>query len=237
MALIKCKECTKEISSDAKECPHCGKKVKKGMSCLMMIGVVMALFVFFAMVRACDTGSSSSSDVGNNSVQHKEVQEKGEALAQDAKPEPGSGGKSKEKAVKEKNAGVGDEVQIGNMAFRVNEIAFRKTIGNEMVNETADGVFMLVSISMMNTSKKSLTIDNSLFKLQDSNGAEYEFSTKGSTTLEMTGSTTLFLKQCQPNIPTNGVLIFEVPNESDYVLSLSDGMWSGSTAKINLKKK
>jgi len=27
MALIKCKECQAEISSDAKSCPHCGKRV------------------------------------------------------------------------------------------------------------------------------------------------------------------------------------------------------------------
>lgn len=29
MALIKCKECAKEISDSAKQCPHCGFKKKK----------------------------------------------------------------------------------------------------------------------------------------------------------------------------------------------------------------
>ena len=28
MALIKCKECNKEVSDTAKTCPHCGYKLK-----------------------------------------------------------------------------------------------------------------------------------------------------------------------------------------------------------------
>ena len=230
MALIKCKECSKEISSDAKECPHCGKKVKKGMSCLMMIGVVMAIFVFFAMIKACDTGTSGSPGADSDAIQHADAQKKREAPASDVKKESGS----KEKAP-EKSAAIGDEIQVGNMAFKVNEVGFLKTIGNEMVNETADGVFMLLSVTLMNTGKKSMTIDNSLFKLQDANGAEYEFSSRGATTLEMIGKTTLFLKQCQPNIATSGILIFEVPSESEYILNVSDGMWSSNSGKVVLK--
>ena len=46
MALKKCKECGKEVSSKAKNCPNCGAPIKKhistGSGCLIII-----LFVLF----------------------------------------------------------------------------------------------------------------------------------------------------------------------------------------------
>jgi|OM-RGC.v1.035162127 hypothetical protein len=48
MAIIKCKECKKEISSSAKECPHCGFR-KYQMGCLtkliiIVIGITLACY-------------------------------------------------------------------------------------------------------------------------------------------------------------------------------------------------
>jgi hypothetical protein len=48
MALVKCKECSKEISSEAKACPHCGAKPPKPTSRLavLLIGIAMiAIYV------------------------------------------------------------------------------------------------------------------------------------------------------------------------------------------------
>jgi len=43
MALIKCKECEKQISSSAKICPHCGAKVKK-------IGYLRRFLIIFFVI-------------------------------------------------------------------------------------------------------------------------------------------------------------------------------------------
>jgi hypothetical protein len=49
MALRPCKECNQQISSHAKVCPHCGKKVGMGTGsgCLIVILVVIVLVVLF----------------------------------------------------------------------------------------------------------------------------------------------------------------------------------------------
>lgn len=47
MALIKCSECGKEISSKAKTCPHCGTTPKKKTGCLTVLAC--AIVVFFAV--------------------------------------------------------------------------------------------------------------------------------------------------------------------------------------------
>lgn len=41
MTMIKCHECGKEISSEAKACPHCGAKPKSGIGCGPMLGIVL----------------------------------------------------------------------------------------------------------------------------------------------------------------------------------------------------
>ncbi|MFW6341374.1 MAG: hypothetical protein ACOC0Q_10935 [Wenzhouxiangella sp.] len=44
MALVKCKECKKEVSNKAETCPHCGAAVKEEVStavgCLVVVGLV-----------------------------------------------------------------------------------------------------------------------------------------------------------------------------------------------------
>jgi zinc-ribbon domain len=45
MALRPCKECGQQISSDAKFCPHCGKKrsTTAGVGCLVLLGLLILL--------------------------------------------------------------------------------------------------------------------------------------------------------------------------------------------------
>jgi hypothetical protein len=58
MALRPCKECKKEISSEAKVCPNCGKKQETGggIGCL---GVIIVLVVLYFIVTANDSKSGS----------------------------------------------------------------------------------------------------------------------------------------------------------------------------------
>lgn len=51
MAMINCKECGKEISTEAKACPHCGAKVPRTKWWLWIpLGLIAAFLVFGAIV-------------------------------------------------------------------------------------------------------------------------------------------------------------------------------------------
>ena len=55
MALIPCKECGAEISTDAKTCPRCGARVKpKSKAWMWVLGVPLGLFVVFAFMGSRD---------------------------------------------------------------------------------------------------------------------------------------------------------------------------------------
>lgn len=54
MALTTCKECKKEISTEAESCPHCGAKKKKffsvgGCSLLGCFGLVLTFLIFYGI--------------------------------------------------------------------------------------------------------------------------------------------------------------------------------------------
>lgn len=68
MALIKCSECGKDVSTKADKCPHCGApvvppKTKKRSGCLILVGALVASFVvmvlFSVLVATCSNSSNS----------------------------------------------------------------------------------------------------------------------------------------------------------------------------------
>lgn len=134
----------------------------------------------------------------------------------------------------EKKIAIGETTEVGNFIYKVEKTTFKKTIWDDYYGQTADGIYLLVTLSIKNISNESRTLDNSLFKLTDNNGTTYESSNDGTTALELSGGNSLLLKQCQPNITTKGTLVFEVPNKNSYNLHLSGGFWEGSTAVITI---
>ncbi len=61
MALIKCKECGKEISSQAKLCPNCGKPTgRSGCRASSLIIVIGAVFIFAILISNLSKHSSKS---------------------------------------------------------------------------------------------------------------------------------------------------------------------------------
>lgn len=130
---------------------------------------------------------------------------------------------------------IGTPIEIGHFVYTVQSVQFRKTVGNSFFGETADGIYLIVNLSIKNISKETRTLDGSLFAVTDKSGVKYEYSVDASTALELSGSKTLFLKDCQPNITTKGVLAFEVPQKDEYYLHLVGSFWGSKSARVLLK--
>ncbi|ENX22472.1 hypothetical protein F892_01714 [Acinetobacter vivianii] len=67
MALINCKECGVQVSTQAKACPNCGAKVKKPTSIFTWIILVIVVFGIFAAIGGGDKSGGTSS--GSSEVQ------------------------------------------------------------------------------------------------------------------------------------------------------------------------
>ncbi|MFZ6025243.1 MAG: DUF4352 domain-containing protein [Bacteroidota bacterium] len=129
---------------------------------------------------------------------------------------------------------IGDQIEVGDFSYLVNGIQFKKSIGDEMYNQVADGIYLIIDLTFRNNDTEQHKLDNSFFKLTDETGTEFLSSTDGESALEMTGKSTLFLKECNPKIQKRGFLVFEVAEKKIYDLHLSGGFWSGKTAVVKL---
>ncbi len=140
-----------------------------------------------------------------------------------------------ENHTQEVESSIGKPIQIGNFIYTIQDVSFRKSVGDEFAKENADGIYMLVNLTIKNIDNETHTLDGSLFAVTDKDGTKYEFSTNASTALEMSGKKTLFLKECQPNITTKGLLVFEVPEKGIYYLHLIGSFWGVESVRVLLK--
>jgi hypothetical protein len=131
---------------------------------------------------------------------------------------------------------IGDEVQVGNFVYLVRKIVFIKTVENAFTEQTADGIYLIVYLAVLNKSREPRTLANSMFKVFDSDGYKYETSQNAITILVLDDQDKVFLfKEIPPKIPKEIIMPFEVPTSNDiYTLQVSGGFWTGETVKIQL---
>lgn len=62
MALIKCKECGREVSNKAEKCPNCGVKIKSGgCGCLSFVLVgILSVIIFVFIIGNLGIGNNSN---------------------------------------------------------------------------------------------------------------------------------------------------------------------------------
>lgn len=81
MAMVQCKECGKDVSSSATQCPHCGKKLKLGAVKKLILGIV-GLFVFILIIGAI-VGNDSQPPAANDQTQVAETGNQAESGQQE----------------------------------------------------------------------------------------------------------------------------------------------------------
>ena len=81
MALIKCPECGKEISNNAKNCPNCGYKLKNKNSKLLLIvvGIIMIITIITLLIIGVVKNRSINNDI--NKVLSGEISDAKEILS------------------------------------------------------------------------------------------------------------------------------------------------------------
>ncbi len=132
---------------------------------------------------------------------------------------------------------IGEEVNVGNFVYVVDKAEYLKTVENAFTSKTADGIYLLVYLTVLNTTRESRTLSNSMFKVFDSENYEYETSQNALTIMVLNDQDKVFLlKDIPPKIPKKIIMPFEIPTPNDvYTLQVSGGFWTGESAKIQLQ--
>ncbi|TDC76189.1 DUF4352 domain-containing protein [Actinomadura sp. 7K507] len=187
---------------------------QRGKGCLYaFIGCVATLFLMVSCV-AVVANSGGSSDPA--------------ATSETSTPAKGTanGGKDEEKKVKN---GVGREYRDGKFAFTVTKVKKGvKQVGNQYLGDTAQGQFVIISVTVKNIGDNARTFTHHNQTLIDTRNREFEADPEASMWSEQ--DTKSFLQQINPGNSVKGKLIYDVPRGTKLkAVKLHDSMFSGGT--------
>lgn len=134
-------------------------------------------------------------------------------------------------------AKIGEEVTANDLAFTVTDITKAKSLGNSYTKKDAQGTFNIVTLTIKNTGKETVTIDSSMMKIVDSQGRKFDRSIEGQTAKGLSqGKVDLFLQQVQPGLSVTGDLVFDLPDDAIDLKLLVKGSMFGTEKQISLNK-
>lgn len=224
MAKLKpCKACQKEVAKSAKKCPHCGQKLKMGFLTKGIIGFA----VLFIIAAVASGGEEESPKPASTTPESEETKP--------ASTAPVSG-ESKQAEKEEKsltNEGVSSDVTI-----KVGPVETREKVGNEFINQAAQGVFKVVEVSLTNNQKDAITINGTSFKLVDDKGREFTYSTDGQTAFDIgenNGDSKFFLQSLNPGLTMTGKIVFDIPADAKGLIMKASGGMMGEEIELKVE--
>lgn len=110
-------------------------------------------------------------------------------------------------------AKVGQKVRDGQFEFIVTEVQKgAKTVGDQYLNEKAQGQFVLVSVTVSNIGEKAQLLSDSSQKVRDAKGREFSADTGAAIYVK---DNKVFLEEINPGNAVKGTLVFDMPKGTE----------------------
>lgn len=181
---------------------------KRGKGCLYaFLGGIAGLFLMGSCVAVVASSSSPSTPAA-------------ETTGGDAKP-------SAKAAKKPVTNGVGRQYRDGKFAFTVTKVKKGvKKVGDQFVGDTAQGQFVIISVTVKNIGNKARTFTYHNQTLIDTKGRQFEADPEASLWTDQDSKS--FLQQINPGNSVKGKLIYDVPRGTRLkAIEMHDSMFSG----------
>jgi len=188
--------------------------------------LIIVLIAFGAIKGGSGTNSSKQSTSSNSSTQ---VTTSKETVEKKASEET----KNTEDATKAEHK-IGEIVKVGDVEYIVNSKSLSQNVGGEY-GKTANGIYLIVNVTVKNTGKKSITVTDDFFKLLK---GDTEYATDGAAGLYANEEAKFFLSELNPENSITGNVVFDLSNEtanaSGLQLQAQTGIWGTQNGKISL---
>lgn len=116
-----------------------------------------------------------------------------------------------------------DEIEVENLIYQIKETKFNKEISIHNQKIIADGVYFIIKLGIKNIDNEMRILSFTDFKLYDEDLNCYSSLGREISFLNLNQKEMFFEKQCQPQLPTTGYLLFEVPDRKTYYIELYGG--------------
>jgi hypothetical protein len=122
-------------------------------------------------------------------------------------------GKAKKAKTGSKNnpVRVGQTISLEGTKYTVKNARKSPTVGGEFMQEQADGVFVIVTLTIENTKDETKTFSDSAAKFVTKDDNSYSTNSEGTIAVMGTNEEPLWLADMQPDLPKTGKLVFDVP--------------------------
>lgn len=148
-----------------------------------------------------------------------------------------SGGNDKTKDTtsstpKEQVFKVGEEVVVGKLTYKVNKVEKTQQVGDQYLNKKANGVFLVINVTVINKDKEARMIDTNMFKLAQ---GETKYDPSSEASIYANNDNQFFLQNVNPNISATGDVIFDIPADANGLkLIVQNNFFGTSEKKIDL---
>ena len=188
--------------------------------------LIIVLIAFGAIKGGSGTNSSKQSTSSNSSTQVTTSEETVEKKASEET-------KNTEEATKAEHK-IGEIVKVGDVEYVVNSKSLSQNVGGEY-GKTANGIYLIVNVTVKNTGKKSITVTDDFFKLLK---GDTEYASDGAAGLYANEEAKFFLSELNPENSITGNVVFDLSNEtanaSGLQLQVQTGIWGTQKGKISL---
>lgn len=130
---------------------------------------------------------------------------------------------------------VGETVKLKGTQYTVESAETKADVGGEFANEKANGVYVIVTLTIENKKDETKTFSDSAAKFVATNDKKYSTDQDGTFAAIGDGGETLIFEDMQPDLPKTGLLVFDVPKDlaKGGILEVGD-LFGGGEAYIDL---
>ncbi len=134
-------------------------------------------------------------------------------------------------------AKIGDTLNVGDVSYVVVSVESASQVGSEYLNSTANGIYLVVTLSITNHSSESLTISDTFFKIQL---GDKTFDADSTASLYADSENSFLYESLNPDLTMTGTVVFDVSEEvassMDSNLQVQTGFWGTQTGIISLAR-
>jgi hypothetical protein len=187
---------------------------RPGKIAVIVVAVLVGLVILGALVP-------SESDTGKEASPPPPA---AQPAADDPLPPPPS--------PKEQILGVGVRLSLEGTSYTVTAATTAQAVGGEFTREEADGIFVVVNLTLTNEKDDPRTILADAVRIIGGNGSEYTVDTEACISVE---NSFCLLEEIQPDLPKKLVAVYDIPPSavSGAKLQASD-LFSDEKGEINL---
>lgn len=173
-------------------------------------------------------GSSEEVDSSENSASNEESQSTEEETTS-----------NEETTETESTPGVGDYVTVGEVAYTVNEAGTATTVGDEYLQQQANGVYVAIDVTFENNGSEAVDIDSSYMKLKlDGNTYEPDATATSYANTSGGSSTDFLYSSVNPGSSLRGYVVYDVTEEvatsPGLRMEAAEGFFGTNTATIDI---